>query len=142
MSALEWAVQGVLLVLLLAALPFALRLERGLSALRQDRAALSEGASGFDAATRDANLALSGLRAALETQARQNAAGEVLRDDLRFMMERAESLADRLELLVRQGRPLAPVASASSIFPAAPAEDTAPRSQAERDLLHALRMAR
>ncbi|MBB5693320.1 DUF6468 domain-containing protein [Muricoccus pecuniae] len=140
MSALEWTLQGVLLLLLLAALPFALRLERGLAALRQDRAALADGASGFETATREAQAALAGLRSALETQARQTATAESLREDLRFMLDRGEALADRLELLVRQGRPALGGAAAA----AAPVaeEAAAPRSQAERDLLRALRMAR
>ncbi|SHI82213.1 hypothetical protein SAMN02745194_01166 [Roseomonas rosea] len=145
MTLLEWTLQGALLLLLLAALPFAIRLERGLAALRKDRAALSEGAAGFETATRDAQSALAGLRMALEQQARQTGAAEALRDDLRFLVERAEGLADRLEALVRQGRAAAP----ASGLPAPglqsmglPAEAAAPRSQAERDLLRALRMAR
>ncbi|WP_458096426.1 DUF6468 domain-containing protein [Roseomonas sp. WA12] len=146
MSAFEWTLQGTLLVLLLAALPFALRLERGLAAIRRDRAALTDGAQGFETATTQAQAALAGLRTALETQSRQTAASESLRDDLRFLTERAESLADRLEAAVRQGRALVPPAHTAiqaSIQPSAHAEPGhAPRSQAERDLLQALRMAR
>jgi hypothetical protein len=130
----EWILQGVLLALLIAALPFALRLERGLAALRRDRAALADGVQGFEVATREAQSALSGLRGTLEVQARQAAKAEALRDDLRFLVERAEGLADRLEVLVRQGR--------AAPQPVAGAEGVAPRSQAERDLLQALRMAR
>jgi len=135
MSHVEWILQGVLLALLVAALPFALRLERGLAALRRDRAALADGMQGFEAATQEAQLALSGLRGALETQARQVAVAEALREDLRFLVERAEGLADRLEVLVREGR------SAASP-PIGAAEEAVTRSQAERDLLMALRMAR
>ncbi|MCR0980680.1 DUF6468 domain-containing protein [Roseomonas populi] len=138
MSALEWCVQGALLLLLLAALPFILRLERGLAALRRDRAAVAEGTQGIQVAARDAASTLAGLRIALETGARQAATAEALRDELRFLVDRAEGLADRLDALVRQGRPLAAPAAA----PASAAEDPAPRSQAERDLLRALRMAR
>ncbi|MBP0492495.1 DUF6468 domain-containing protein [Pararoseomonas indoligenes] len=138
MTALEWCVQGTLLLLLLAALPFILRLERGLSALCQDRAAMAEGTRGFELAAREAGSTLSGLRVALETGARQSASAESLRDDLRFLVERAESLADRLDTLIRQGRP--PAVPAHAPIPAA--EEAAPRSQAERDLLRALRMAR
>ena len=138
MSALEWILQGALLVLLLAALPFALRLERGLAALRRDRAALTDGAQGFETATNQAQAALAGLRAALEAQSRQTAAAETLREDLRFLTDRAESLADRLGLAVRQGRAAMPAGTSGAL----PEADHAPRSQAERDLLHALRMAR
>ncbi|MFH5925192.1 DUF6468 domain-containing protein [Roseomonas xinghualingensis] len=135
MSHAEWILQGALLALLVAALPFAVRLERGLAALRRDRSALADGAQGFEAVTREAQLALSGLRGALETQARQVAMAETLREDLRFLVERAERLADRLEGLVRQGRPAASQ-------PAGTTEEAVPRSQAERDLLQALRMVR
>ena len=135
MTVVEWIVQGALLLLLLAALPFALRLERGLALLRRDRPALEEGAQGFQAAARDAQSTLAGLRMTLETGARQSAAAESLREDLRFLVDRAEGLADRLEVLVRQARPAA--------APSPPAaEEPAPRSQAERDLMRALRMAR
>ena len=61
---------------------------------------------------------------------------EALREDLRFLVERAEGLADRLEGAVRQYRPLATTAGGYA------ASEEPPRSQAERDLLQALRMAR
>lgn len=140
MTMIEWILQGALLLLLLAAIPFALRLERGLAAIRRDRAALNDGAEGFEAATRGAQSVLATLKSALEVQARQTAAAEALREDLRFLVDRAESLADRLEVAVRQGRPLA--ASPGSLPGAAPLPEESPRSQAERDLLQALRMAR
>ncbi|WP_043831386.1 DUF6468 domain-containing protein [Muricoccus aerilatus] len=135
MGTIEWILQGALLVLLLAAIPFALRLERGLAAIRRDRAALNDGAEGVETAARGAQSVLAALRSSLEVQARQAAAAEALRDDLRFLIERAEGLADRLEGAVRRARPLAGPPGA------APAEEPA-RSQAERDLLQALRQAR
>jgi hypothetical protein len=50
-----------------------------------------------------------------------------MRDDLRYLVERAEGLADRLDGLIRIARPMA------AIEPAA-----AGQSQAERDLQRAL----
>jgi len=151
MTALEWTAQAALLALLLAAIPFALRLERGLAALRRDRAALAASAEGFEAAAREAQATLADLRAALEAAARQSALGESLRDDLRFLAERAETLADRLDRGIRQGargnqgtqasRP--PTPAPDGPLPAGPLPaGQIPASQAERDLLHALRMAR
>ncbi|MBR0643453.1 DUF6468 domain-containing protein [Plastoroseomonas hellenica] len=143
MSAFEWGLQLVLLLLLGAAIPFVIRLERGLSALRRDRGALDGSAQGLAEAASAADATLRRLRATAEEEIRQlderAGAAERLRDDLRYLTERAESLADRLDVLVRAARPLAAEAT-----PAAPAtEDTAaPRSQAERDLMRALRMAR
>jgi hypothetical protein len=62
---------------------------------------------------------------------------------LRFLIERAETLADRLESLVRAGRPMAghepPPAPAAPRPTREPPSDAGPlRSQAERDLLRAL----
>jgi hypothetical protein len=128
----------MLLALLAAALPFALRLERQLSALRRDHAALIDGSTGFENATREAKAALSGLRGTAEAQVQQAATVEALREDLRFLMDRGEVLADRLEVLVRQARPVAvpPVGAGPD------KDDGARHSQAERDLLRALRLAR
>lgn len=138
MSWLEWLLQLAVVALLAATMPYAIRLERELRAVRRDRAALEGGAAGLSEATRMAEAASLRLRAAAESAGRQVAeklaAAEPLRDDLRYLVERAESLADRLDGLVRAARP--------ALAEAAPAE-TPPlaRSQAERDLLRALRLA-
>lgn len=134
MSAAEWVLQVVLLALLGAAIPFALRLERALREVRRDRAAMDGSAQGLSEAARMAEAAMVRLRASAELSGRQVAerigAAEPLRDDLRYLIERAESLADRLEGLVRQGRGLA---SEPARGPEAPLQ-----SEAERGLLRAL----
>jgi hypothetical protein len=134
MSPLEWGLQLVLLALLGAAIPFALRLERALREIRRDRAAMDGSAQGLGEAARLAGAAMVRLRASAELVGRQvaerTAAAEPLRDDLRYLIERAEALADRLEGLVRAGRPIAAEA------PRAP--EPALQSQAERDLLRAI----
>jgi hypothetical protein len=66
-----------------------------------------------------------------------------LRDDLSFLTERGDRLADRLDALVRSARPLATEPTAMS----GPAETTVThlptsRSPAEKGLLQALRLAR
>lgn len=145
-SWLELGLQVLLLGLLAVAIPFAVRLERGLREIRKDRAAMEASAQGLSEAAGAAEAAILRLRAAAESAGRQVndriAAAEPLRDDLRFLVERAEGLADRLESGVRAGRP------ASGHGPQAPAparpvpptaeEANALRSQAERDLLRAL----
>lgn len=135
MSVLEWVLQVVLLLMLGAAIPFALRLERALREIRRDRGALEGSAQGLGEAARMAEAAMVRLRASAELAGRQvaerTAAAEPLRDDLRYLVERAETLADRLEGLVRAGRPLA--AEAPRAAEAAPLQ-----SQAERDLVRAL----
>ncbi len=134
MNALEWAVQIAVIGLLAATLPMAWRLDRMLRAVRADRAALERGADGLGEASRQAEAALMRLRATTELAGRQVAervaGAETIREDLRYLVERAESLADRLESAVQQARPLAGAA------PAAPAV----RSDAERELIRALGM--
>jgi len=65
------------------------------------------------------------------------AKGRGLRDDLAFLVERAEPLADRLTDTLRQrlAAPATPVAAAAPVAPPAP---SAAPSAAERDLMKAL----
>jgi len=172
---MEWLLETVLLVLLAATLFHAMRLERALGVLKRDRAALEDLVDGFNSSTRAAEQGIERLRAAAEGAGRQvqrqveTASG--LKEDLLFLTERGERLADRLDLMVRAARPAAPAepseptlratdrlpveetdlpaapspASAvepPSVFAARAAGGAGLRSQAERDLLRALRMAR
>ena len=138
MSALEWAAQGALLLLLVASIPFAWRLERRLAALREAGGGLRDGAQGIAQATEAAESALARLRATAESSGRmvaeRIAAADKLRDDLAFLVERAEVLADRLDVLVRQARPAAERAPQT-----AAASERSARSDAERELLRALK---
>jgi len=147
LSWLEWGLQLAVLVLLGAAIPFAIRLERALREIRKDRAAMETSAQGLSEAAGAAESAILRLRATAELAGRQVqervTTAEPLRDDLRFLIERAETLADRLESLVRAGRPMAgpepPPAPAATRPTREPPSDAGPlRSQAERDLLRAL----
>jgi hypothetical protein len=146
-SWLEWGLQVTLLVLLGAAIPFAVRLERALRELRKDRSAMDISAQGLSEAAAAAESAILRLRATAELAGRQVqervTTAEPLRDDLRFLIERAETLADRLESIVRASRPMAghapPPAPAATRPTREPPSDAGPlRSQAERDLLRAL----
>jgi hypothetical protein len=131
MNWLEWLLQGLLAALLLGTLPYVVRLHRSLQGLRQQQGGLEGGMAGLNEATRLAEAASLRLRAAAEMSGRQVAeriaVAEPLRDDLRYLVERAEALADRLEGLVRHAR------GASASPDAAPG-----RSAAERDLARAL----
>ncbi len=67
------------------------------------------------------------------------AAAEPVKEDLRYLVERAEQLADRLEGVVQSARPLATAgASAAPAALQAPPAGAAPRSEAERGLMRAL----
>ena len=145
MGTLEWMLQVAVIALLGAALPYVLRLERALRTLRQDRGALDGSAAGLAEATRMAEAASLRLRASAETAGRQVAeklaAAEPLRDDLHYLVERAEGLADRLDGLVRQARVVTPAADpVAGAIPGAMAPGVIQpgRSRAEHDLLRAL----
>ena len=150
MPVMEWILELGLSGLLIATLFHALRLERALGVLKRDRASLETLVAGFNASTTQAESSITRLRQAVDGAGRDIAqridAATTLKDDLAFLTERGDRLADRLESLVRAARPLATAPSRDDLYqPAlAPAEDAEPRvrSQAERDLLKALRMAR
>jgi len=129
MGIVEWGLQLCVVALLAAALPYVLRLERELRALRQDRAALEGSAAGLAEATRLAEAASLRLRASAETAGRQVAeklaAAEPLRDDLHYLVERAEAIADRLDGLVRASRTAAPAEPVLQPASAAPGRSRA-----------------
>ena len=154
----------IVLILLLAATLFhALRLERALGVLKRDRASLTELIIGFNASTRQAESGIERLRQAADGAGRQIArqaeqAG-ALKADLGFLIERGERLADRMDREAQRTRtpalPAAPNAGAKAagFEEAELASDTEDglggtndparvRSQAERDLLRALKMVR
>ena len=164
--------------LLAATLYHAMRLERALGVLKRDRSALEELVRGFNDSTHQAEAGVERLRDAVDGAGRQIArqidAAGALKADLVYLNERGEQLANRLDGLVRAGRPLtmdlprriepdpvreyahigqgpvgegpadARLAEAPQVFAplAQPADEPRPRSQAERDLMKALRIAR
>lgn len=149
---MEWILELVLAVLLVATLFHAVRLERALGVLKRDRAELEALVAGFNASTRQAEQGIDRLRAATDGAGRQIArqidAALALKEDLTFLLDRGERSADRLDTLVRAARPLMADARQGAPeplrTPMAEPEGAEPRmrSQAERDLLKALRMAR
>jgi hypothetical protein len=171
MGGMQWILEVALIGLLAATLFHALRLERALGVLKRDRAALEDLVRAFNTSTRDAEAGVSRLRDAVDGAGRQIArqieAAGALKADLVFLNERGEQVADRLDGTVRAAQPLlakaprraeADYAMARQPYsragdypePAAepaprelvPAEEPRLRSQAERDLMKALRLAR
>jgi len=152
---MQWLLEGVLAILLIATLVHAIRLERALGILRRDRSALEQLIAGFNDSTRQAESGIERLRAASEGAGRQIARhidqAKGLKDDLIFLADRAEQAADRMERLIRDGRVAEHMTTAlptssgllASMPPAQHAEETERvRSQAERELLRALKLAR
>jgi hypothetical protein len=159
MFVMEWIIELILVAMLAATLFHAVRLERALGVLKRDRATLEALVAGFNASTMQAENGIERLRATADGAGRQIArqaeAAIALKDDLAFLMERGERLADRMDTLVRSSRPLVSDTGSShppSMFLPSATDTTEPsrpdpveprvRSQAERDLLKALRMAR
>ena len=137
-----------LIGLLGATLFHALRLERALGIVRRDRAELDTLLRGFNDSTRQAENATERLRGAAEGAgkhvARQIELASSLKDDLAALVDRGERLADRMDTLVRTNRePELPTRRQPMPEPElAEAGAGRVRSQAERDLLKALRVTR
>lgn len=147
MSGIEWWLELGLVGLLALTLVHAVRLERALNAMRRDRGELEGLLQGLDEASRQALGGVDGLRASADQAARslvqRTETADTLRGDLTYLIERAESTADRLEALVRVSRtPDAAPARPAPAIPDRAEGETGLRSQAERDLLKALRGAR
>ena len=153
----QWLLELALLILLAATLFHAVRLERALGVLKRDRAVLEELVEGFNDSTRQAETGIERLRNAADgagrQMARQTEMAQRLRDDLAFLADRSDRLAERLEAAVRSARMFGDGLAFAPATPAVPAlqqaalpepvQDTAPppvlRSQAERELMRALR---
>lgn len=98
----------VIAVLLLATIGYAMTLNSRLSQLRKNRDDLARIIVSFNEATVRAESSIPKLKRAAEEagmslQERVDKA-QSLRDDLAFMIERADSMANRLESAVRQSR--------------------------------------
>jgi hypothetical protein len=166
---MEWVLETALVILLAATLFHAIRLERALGVLKRDRAALEELIDTFNSSTRLAEQGIERLRTAADGAgrqiARQTEAASGLKDDLLFLLERGERVADQLDTLVRSARAITSEPSHDDVarMRSAPPEPLGQtraeprarppieqddarmprvRSQAERDLLKALRIAR
>lgn len=108
MEGAQFLLEIALLGLLAATLFHALRLERALGVLKRDRAVLEELVAGFNESTRAAEAGIERLRGATDGAGRQIARqieqAQRLRDDLGFLSDRGEKLAERLEGGVRAAR--------------------------------------
>ena len=148
---MEWLLESALIALLAAAIFHAFRLERALGVLKRDSTSLEALVTSFNASTRAAEHGIERLHAAADGAGRQierQIQGATrLRDDLQFLTDRGELVADKLESGLREGRDRVPARDietlpAPSVFASPDAALARPPSQAERDLIKALRLAR
>src|ERR1700722_13907942 len=110
MAAMEWLLDIVLIGLLAATLFHAIRLEGALGVLKRDRVELQELIANFNVSTRQAEIGVERLHGAAAGAGQQIAhqvdAALALKDDLVLLIERGNGLADRMDTLVRAGRPI------------------------------------
>ncbi len=138
MAGMQMVLEIALVGLLAATLFHALRLERALGVVKRDRAELEALVRSFNDSTRQAESGIEKLRSAADGAgrhiSRQIEAASALKDDLVQLIERGERQADRMDAPPRR----TPVPEPEVAEAAGPRM----RSQAERDLLRALRVTR
>ena len=148
---MEWLLESALIALLAATIFHAFRLERALGVLKRDRTSLEALVTDFNASTRAAEHGIERLHSAADGAGRQierQIQGATrLRDDLQFLIDRGELVADKLEAGLREGRDRMPARDietlpAPLVFASPDAALARTQSQAERDLIKALRLAR
>ncbi|WPZ34159.1 DUF6468 domain-containing protein [Thalassobaculum sp. OXR-137] len=148
----------LLIFLLLATIVYAMVLHRRLAMLRSEKEGLETFLDRMSQATAKADASLKGIRQTAEqAQAMLNdpmIKAQALRDELLFLIERADGSAERLAGAtsgkVREEAPATPGPVRKPARRAAPAPapqpeaapDDGARSQAERDLMNALRNVR
>ncbi|MCP5363948.1 MAG: hypothetical protein H6905_01710 [Hyphomicrobiales bacterium] len=137
----------LLALLLVGTIGVALKLHRQLGSLRSDREQFETLAASFSQATNRAEDGIGKLKIASEDLSRLCAKAGSLKEDLNYLVERADTSADRLEGCVRaakktDGSPVSVPLGDSADNKRAP--KPAPRkrqSEVERNLLKALGMA-
>ena len=93
-------IDGILIILLVATICCAVSLSRRLSSLRSDKKNLEKLMSEFHDISEKADKSLTGIRATAEEVSRElaeaNAKSRSMRDELAFLVERADRLAEKI----------------------------------------------
>ena len=145
-------IDGILIILLVATICCAISLSRRLYSLRSDKKNLEKLIGEFHDISEKADKSLTGIRATAEEVSRElaeaNAKSRSMRDELAFLVERADRLAEKIatnpnDLSVgkeAKGKPLEnePVDEAAGTASDIDFKDNE-QSQVERELLSALR---
>lgn len=139
MSATQWALEIVLTLLLGATLFYALRLERTIRVLQSDRVGLGDVLLAIRTALDDADRGIQTLQNMADHTSRaltsEIDSARLAQADLRFLLDRLEHVASRVETTIKSGR-----AAASIEDPKAAHSPV--HSKAERDLLKVLRLSK
>lgn len=145
MDNLDLIINLAIIGLLIPTIIYACRLNKNLEILRQNQSSLARLVESLNDATIKAENSIPKLKTAT-----QNTSGELkevvnsaknLKDDLIFINERADSLADRLENVIHNSRKIEINNNnkESPITSPAPSDENMSRSEAELELLKALR---
>ncbi len=145
---LSFALDILVAALLAVTIVFAAVLNRRIGKLRGDWHELEKMAAGFRQATVHAEDSIGKLKISTETLQERIDKAQSLCDDLAFLIDRGGATADRIESEVRATRNHRDAPGAKPFSPAAKPRangnraDGLPQSEAERDLLNALRSER
>jgi len=115
----DLAFEGILIVLLVVFLFYAMMLNKRLGNLRESRGELEKLIHTFADATSRADKSIHGFKSTADHsgKALQDAITKAqgLRDDLAFLIEKAEAVADRLDTGIRTSRPQAGSAAPAEV---------------------------
>jgi hypothetical protein len=145
---LSFALDILVAALLAVTIVFAAVLNRRIGKLRGDWHELEKMAAGFRKATVHAEDSIGKLKISTERLQERIDKAQSLCDDLAFLIDRGGATADRIESEVRATRNHRDAPGAKPFSPAAKPRangnraDGLPQSEAERDLLNALRSER
>jgi hypothetical protein len=126
---------------------YAVVLNRKLTALRRHKADLQQLATTFTQATQKAEASIGRISTGTEALQERLGKAQGLRDDLAFLIDRANSAADRLENAIRASRSKPAAGPVLATAPRAGRDENGgedgiePRSDAERELLKVFRAA-
>lgn len=141
MTSLEFIINLIIIALLIPTIIYAYRLNKSLNLLRQNQKSLAQLVSALNDATFKAENSIPKLKSATEHSSSGlkevvDSAKE-LKNDLLFINDRADSLADRLENVISNTRNIPTAAeNQAKVTPSTTADD---RAAAELELLKALR---
>lgn len=138
MSSLELIINLIIIALLIPTIIYAYRLNNSLKTLRQNQNSLAQLVNALNEATFKAENSIPKIKSVTEHSSEGlkevvDSAKE-LKDDLLFINERADNLADRLENVISSSRN---ISHSTPVSKPQIAEDN--RSEAELELLKALR---
>jgi len=144
MDNLELIINMLIIVLLIPTIIYAYKLNKNLTILRENQNSLSRLISSLNDATIKAENSIPKLKNATE-ESSQNLKdvvdnAKLLKDDLTFINERADNLADRLENVIHDGRNLKNNQTKNNTETSfSEQNENNDRSLAEMELLKALR---